>query len=137
MGDRETNHFAFDLLDWPDLTLGIKQRHQVGVGIRADPGRDVERLRDRDQAGRRLDLGNHALRLRVWRSTGRKRGDLREFRRPDARTIPDVLRSEPRSVPTARQVLGEAVSYAADGRSYLLGAEGVGSSLVRVECRAR
>jgi hypothetical protein len=63
-------------------------------------------------------------------------GSVWEYRRPDARTIADVLRSEPRSVPTARQVLGEAAAYAADGRRYVLGGEGVGRTLFRVECRA-
>jgi hypothetical protein len=58
-----------------------------------------------------------------------------EFRRPDARTIVDVLRTEPRSVPSARHMLGEAAAYAADGRRYVLGGEGVGSTLFRVECR--
>lgn len=57
-----------------------------------------------------------------------------EFRRDGARTLADVLRAEPRPVPTARHLQGEAASYTADGGGYLLGGEGVGSVLVRVEC---
>jgi hypothetical protein len=60
-----------------------------------------------------------------------------EFRRPDAHDLADVLRTVPRAVPTARHIQGEAAAYTADGYGYVLGGEGVGSTLVRVDCRAR
>jgi hypothetical protein len=59
---------------------------------------------------------------------------LWELRRPDARSLEDVLRAEPVPVPTARHLQGEAVTYVADGGGYVLGGEGVGSALVRVGC---
>jgi hypothetical protein len=58
-----------------------------------------------------------------------------EFRRPGATDLVDVLRAPPRDVPAAMQLQGEAVSYTADGTGYLLGSEGEGAPLFRVDCR--
>jgi hypothetical protein len=57
-----------------------------------------------------------------------------EYRSRGARELVDVLRATPRDVPTGRQLLGEAITYTADGTSYLLGAEGE-SALFRIDCR--
>jgi hypothetical protein len=57
-----------------------------------------------------------------------------EFRHPQARSLADVLRTEPRETPNARHLQGEAVTYVADGGAYVLGGEGIGSALVRIGC---
>jgi len=57
-----------------------------------------------------------------------------EYRQPGARSLADVLRATPRAVPAGHQLQGEAITYTADGRGYLLGAEGGSSSLERVDC---
>ncbi len=60
-----------------------------------------------------------------------------ELRSPDARAFEDVLDAEPIAVPDASQPQGEAISYTAEGRAYLLGGEGAGSPLYRVPCAER
>ncbi len=57
-----------------------------------------------------------------------------ELRSPNARSFEDVLEAEPVAVPDAAQPQGEAISYTADGRGYLLGGERAGSPLYRVHC---
>src|SRR5262249_2966922 len=57
-----------------------------------------------------------------------------ELRSPDARSFEDVLDAEPVAVPEASQPQGEAISYTANGRGYLLGGEGIGSPLYPVSC---
>jgi len=58
-----------------------------------------------------------------------------EFRRAGAHGIGDILRSTPRVVPGGVSHLqGEAVAYAPDGYGYLLGGEGKGTALLRVDC---
>jgi hypothetical protein len=57
-----------------------------------------------------------------------------ELRSPGARSFEDVLDAEPVAVPEESQPQGEAISYTADGRGYLLGGEGVGSPLYLVSC---
>lgn len=61
---------------------------------------------------------------------------LWEFQRPEARNLVDVLRSTPRDVPTGRHIQGEAVTYTADGKSYLLGDEGNATAVYRIDCQA-
>jgi hypothetical protein len=58
-----------------------------------------------------------------------------ELRRPEARSLLDVLAATPTAVPTADQRQGEAITYTADGTGYLLGGEGDGSPLVRIRCQ--
>ena len=61
---------------------------------------------------------------------------LWEFERPGAHGLAEVLRSgSARAVPAARHLQGEAVGYTPDGRGYLLGGEGDGTPLLRVDCR--
>jgi hypothetical protein len=69
------------------------------------------------------------LLLRTYRN-------LWEYRRDGARDLVDVLRATPRDVPGGRQLQGEAVSYTADGTSYLLGGEGDSTPIFRIDCRA-
>jgi hypothetical protein len=58
-----------------------------------------------------------------------------EYRGDPAASIETILAGIPVEVPTARQPQGEAVAYLADGRSYLLGSEKVGTPFYRVDCR--
>jgi len=74
-------------------------------------------------SGERLLLRTYT---RVW-----------EFRSPGARSFEDVLDAEPVAVPTARQPQGEAISYTADGRDYLLAGEGVDTPIYLVPCAER
>ena len=60
-----------------------------------------------------------------------------ELRRPGARDLLDVLRTPAEPQPAPSQPQGEAVSYTADGTGYLLGSEGVGSPIFRIDCRTR
>jgi hypothetical protein len=60
-----------------------------------------------------------------------------ELRSPEARSFEDVLDAEPVAVPEARQPQGEAISYTAGGRGYLLGGEGANSPIFRVACAER
>ncbi|MFL5320336.1 MAG: hypothetical protein ACJ790_11820 [Myxococcaceae bacterium] len=60
---------------------------------------------------------------------------LWELRSPGALTVETVWTAQPVEIPAAVQPQGEAVSYLADGRGYLLGTEGVGEGLFRVDCR--
>ncbi len=71
--------------------------------------------------------GGQAILLRTY-------GDVFEFRRPGATSLEQVLATPPARVTDAVQLQGEAVTYLADGRGYLLGGEGVGSGLFRVDC---
>lgn len=66
--------------------------------------------------------------LRTYRSVW-------ELRRPGAQSLLDVLRARPEAEPAPSQPQGEAVSYDAAGTSYLLGSEGVGSPIYRIDCR--
>jgi hypothetical protein len=59
-----------------------------------------------------------------------------EFRRPGAARLADVLRAKPIEVPGGNTHLqGEAVTYTADGMSYVLAAEGADTAIVRFDCR--
>ncbi len=59
-----------------------------------------------------------------------------EFRRPGAARLADVLRSAPIEVPGGNAHLqGEAVTYTADGTSYVLAGEGADTAIVRFDCR--
>jgi hypothetical protein len=59
-----------------------------------------------------------------------------EFRRPGAARLADVLRSAPIEVPGGNTHLqGEAVTYTADGRAYVLAGEGADTAIVRFDCR--
>jgi len=59
-----------------------------------------------------------------------------EFRLPGATRLTDVLRTKPIEVPGGNTHLqGEAVTYTADGRSYLLAGEGEDTAIVRFDCR--
>jgi hypothetical protein len=59
-----------------------------------------------------------------------------EFRRPGAEHLADVLRTKPIEVPGGDTHLqGEAVTYTADGMSYLLAGEGDDTAIVRFDCR--
>ena len=60
---------------------------------------------------------------------------LWEYRLPGARDLAEVLHATPRDVPAGRLLQGEAVSYTADGTSYLLGGEGSSTAIFRVDCR--
>ena len=61
---------------------------------------------------------------------------LWEFQRPGAQGLVDVLRAgPPRAVPAVRHLQGEAVGYTSDGTGYLLGGEGDGTPLLRIDCR--
>lgn len=61
-----------------------------------------------------------------------------EFRRPGAQGLAEVLRAVPQAVPGgARHLQGEAVAYTAEGIAYLLGGEGDGTPLLRVDCQTR
>ena len=67
--------------------------------------------------------------LRTYRSVW-------EFRRPGAERLIDVLRAQPIEVPGGNTHLqGEAVTYTADGRGYLLAGEGADTAIVRFDCR--
>jgi hypothetical protein len=68
--------------------------------------------------------------LRTYRSVW-------EFRRPGAHDLLDVLGTPPQAEPAPSQPQGEAVSYTADGMGYLLGSEGGGSPIFRIDCNAR
>jgi hypothetical protein len=59
-----------------------------------------------------------------------------EFRRPGAERLMDVLRARPIEVPGGNTHLqGEAVTYTADGTSYLLAGEGADTAIVRYDCK--
>jgi len=58
-----------------------------------------------------------------------------EYRRPGARGIADVLEASPTAIPGALQPQGEAITYTADGTSYVVGSEGAATSLFRIRCR--
>jgi hypothetical protein len=58
-----------------------------------------------------------------------------EYRRPGARGIADVLQADPMAVPGALQPQGEAITYTADGASYVVGSEGAATPLLRIRCR--
>ncbi|HEV7730784.1 MAG TPA: hypothetical protein VGR62_01415 [Candidatus Binatia bacterium] len=58
-----------------------------------------------------------------------------ELRAPDARSFEDVLDATPIEVPSSSQPQAEAITYSADGMSYFLGSEGVGSPIYRVNCK--
>jgi hypothetical protein len=61
-----------------------------------------------------------------------------EFRRPNAKSLGDVLQSTPRAVPGAGQHLqGEAVAYTSDGRGYVLAGEGSETAILRIDCQRR
>jgi hypothetical protein len=64
-------------------------------------------------------------------------GRVWELRAPKARSLEDVLDATPVEVPSAPQPQGEAVTYSADGTSYFLGSEGVGSPIFRVGCEPK
>ena len=58
-----------------------------------------------------------------------------EYRRPDAAHLADVLKAQPIAVPGGDTHLqGEAVTYTADGMSYLLAGEGDETAIVRFDC---
>jgi hypothetical protein len=59
-----------------------------------------------------------------------------EYRAPTAHDLVDVLHATPRDVPTGRQLQAEAVTYTANGTSYLLGGEGNSTPLLRIDCRS-
>jgi hypothetical protein len=61
-------------------------------------------------------------------------GRVWEFRRPGARRLEEVFAAPPIAVTGAPNLQGEAIAYSADGRGYVLGGEGAGSALFRVEC---
>jgi hypothetical protein len=61
-------------------------------------------------------------------------GRAYELRRPGARRLDDVFGTTPAAVPRAALPQAEAAAYRADGHGYLLGGEGSGTPLVRVEC---
>lgn len=60
-----------------------------------------------------------------------------ELRRPGARDLLEVLRTPAEPEPAPSQPQGEAVSYTADGTGYLLGSEGAGSPIFRIDCLMR
>lgn len=60
---------------------------------------------------------------------------LWELRLPGAPNLEAVWAVEPTEIPAALMPQGEAVAYVADGHGYLLGTEGVGEGLFRVDCR--
>jgi hypothetical protein len=57
-----------------------------------------------------------------------------ELRRPGARSLEEVFAASPVQVTSAAQMQGEDVTYTADGRGYVLAAEGKGSPIYRVGC---
>ncbi|MEW6269299.1 MAG: hypothetical protein AB1689_08400 [Thermodesulfobacteriota bacterium] len=57
-----------------------------------------------------------------------------ELRRPGARSLEEVFAAQPVQVTNAAQMQGEGVTYTADGRGYVLAAEGDGSPIYRVDC---
>lgn len=57
-----------------------------------------------------------------------------EYRGAPDEDVGTLLARTPVEVPTARQPQGEAIAYAADGRSYLIGSEKTGAPLYRVDC---
>jgi len=59
-----------------------------------------------------------------------------ELRRPGARSLEEVFAAQPVEVTSATQIQGEGVTYTADGRGYMLAAEGESSPLYRVDCAA-
>lgn len=63
-------------------------------------------------------------------------GRVWELRSEGARAFEDVLDAQPVEIPGATQPQSEAIAYEADGRGYLLGSEGAGSTLYRVGCAA-
>ncbi|MBX5480701.1 MAG: hypothetical protein IRZ16_02455 [Myxococcaceae bacterium] len=84
-----------------------------------------------DHVSTAADLHPDVLRLlirtydRVW-----------ELRRAGATTVEELLGSEAVEIPGAPgQPQSEAIAWSADGRHYLIGSEGKGSSLVRIDCR--
>jgi len=60
---------------------------------------------------------------RVWR-----------FRAPEGGALEDALRSSPVEVPAPGQPQSEAIAWLPDGRGYLVGTEGAGEGLFRVQC---
>jgi hypothetical protein len=57
-----------------------------------------------------------------------------EWARPGAERLEDVLTARPREVPARTQSQGEAVAWLPDDSGYLLGSEGAGAPLYRVDC---
>ena len=57
-----------------------------------------------------------------------------EYRGKPGQTIEKILSETPIIVTTASQRQGEAVTYTADGRGYVLGSEMTGSPIYRVDC---
>jgi hypothetical protein len=80
--------------------------------------------------GASVHPGGERVLLRTYRGVW-------EFRRPGARDLLDVLRTPAEPRPAPNQPQGEAVSYTADGTGYLLGSEGAGSPIFRIDCRTR
>jgi hypothetical protein len=57
-----------------------------------------------------------------------------EWARPGAKRLEEVLAAKPREVPAPSQQQAEAIAWLPDGSGYLLGSEGVGEPLYRVDC---
>ncbi len=57
-----------------------------------------------------------------------------EWSLPGAKRLEDVLAAAPREVPSRSQTQGEAVAWLPDDSGYLLGSEGAGAPLYRVDC---
>lgn len=60
---------------------------------------------------------------------------LWELRTPGAATLDSVWTAQPVELAAPSQPQSEAVAYLADGRGYLVGTEGAGEGLFRIDCR--
>jgi hypothetical protein len=85
---------------------------------------------DRDRFSTAADLHPDGERMLL-----RTYGHVWEYRAPGATRVEDLLSATPVEVPSAGERQGEAVAYTLDGKGYLTGSEGAGSTLHRVSCR--
>jgi hypothetical protein len=57
-----------------------------------------------------------------------------EWSRPGAKRLEEVLKAKPRELPAPSQQQAEAIAWLPDDSGYLLGSEGEGTPLHRVDC---
>lgn len=80
-----------------------------------------------DQVSTAADVHRDSTRVLI-----RTYGHLWELR---GTSLEQALSATPVEVPAASQIQSEAVAYTSDGRGYLVGSEGAGEGIYRVDCR--
>lgn len=107
--------YRVDGLGGPDGGTAVK------VATLANPGLDqLSTAADAHPEGRSVLVRSYG---RAWL-----------YRAPDGGPLSSAWSAAPVEVPAPSQPQGEAVSWTADGQGYLLGTEGAGEGLFRVDC---